>query len=340
MPKTKKMFEEREGRLRFAVLDPADFIAKFDDDISCYRRVMVEEFVGDGDTVDLKAMGRLPVRFLGIDAAEKGLYRPLRMSEVNQSKKAGYMKLENELWQEFLTNPLSEEWEPYSKPLAPDLINNLSNRWGPDARDNHLEWANKARKRLVELIREDLELINRSWKNAEFYTSYGSELLDAYGRLLCFINIAEHNRNRRPKYSYNERLLQEGFVIPYFIWPNVAPFSKMSILEAVRNPVEFRSNANDSKALSKARQWCSEVRAKPENIYDPSHGLWILPFELRYLAGRISPKRYVIDLGANATDKKLFSPSRYWEISKFEDRLFIPAEYAPLFEKHGWQIRE
>lgn len=338
MPKTRKMFEDREGRLKFAILDQTDFIAKFDDDISCYRPVTVEEFVGDGDTVDLKAFGRLPVRFLGIDAAEKGMYRPLRMSEVSQNKKAGYMKLENALWQEFLTDPLSAEWEPYSKPLATKLINNLSTRWCTDARDNHLEWANKARTRLVELIREDLKLLNRLWKNAEFYTSYGSELLDAYGRILCFINIKETNRNRRPKYSYNERLLQEGFVIPYFIWPNVAPFNKMSILEAVRNPIEFRTLANESKALSEARQWCRKMRAQPGSIYDPSLGLWILPFELRYLAGRISPKRYVIDLGANSSDSQLFSPSRYWEIPKLEDRLFIPAEYAPLFEKHGWQV--
>jgi len=338
MPKTKKMFEAREGRKTYAILDPADFITKFDDDITAYRRVTVEEFVGDGDTVDLKALGRLPVRFLGIDAGETGMFRPLRISEFNRNKKAGYMKLGNSLWQEFLTDPLSTEWEPYNQPLNPELIDNLSARWGVNARDNHLHWANKARARLVGLIREDLESLGRSWKNAEFYTAYGTELLDAYGRLLCFINIKESNPNRRPKYSYNERLMQEGLVIPYFIWPNVAPFNKLSILEAVRNPVKFRTLANDSKALSEARQWCREARAQPESIYDPAQGLWILPFELRYLSNRIAPKRYVIDLGAQTSDNQLLSPSRYIEIPKLEDRLFIPAEYAPLFEKHGWQI--
>jgi hypothetical protein len=30
-------------------------------------------------------------------------------------------------------------------------------------------------------------------------------------------------------------------------------------------------------------------------------------------------------------------PQRYIEIPNFEDRLFVPAEYVPLFVERGWQ---
>jgi len=82
-----------------------------------YRRTaVIEEFVGDGDTVDLQTNSRFPVRFLGIDAAEKGLFRPKRIEEPLQSSPtskptvtSSYATLEyenqSELWDEFVTDP-------------------------------------------------------------------------------------------------------------------------------------------------------------------------------------------------------------------------------------------
>jgi hypothetical protein len=60
-----------------------------------------------------------------------------------------------------------------------------------------------------------------------------------------------------------------------------------------------------------------------------------LPFELRYLARRTAPERWVIDLGGN--DDTLIPPQGYFQVANPEDRLFVPAEYVPLFVEAGWQ---
>jgi hypothetical protein len=36
---------------------------------------------------------------------------------------------------------------------------------------------------------------------------------------------------------------------------------------------------------------------------------------------------------------RLYPPQAYWRIHNPEDRLFVPAEYAPLFIDRGWKKR-
>ncbi len=53
---------------------------------------------------------------------------------------------------------------------------------------------------------------------------------------------------------------------------------------------------------------------------------------------RRPPDRWVVDLSKN--DDILVEPQEYYTIANVEDRLFIPDEYAPLFEKTGWRRQQ
>jgi hypothetical protein len=73
----------------------------------------------------------------------------------------------------------------------------------------------------------------------------------------------------------------------------------------------------------------------------------MFPFELRFLARshttpsggvrRSPPDRWVINLASD--DDRLYPPQAYWRIPNPEDRLFVPAEYVPLFFDRGWRKR-
>lgn len=66
--------------------------------------------------------------------------------------------------------------------------------------------------------------------------------------------------------------------------------------------------------------------------------LRLLPFEPRFVARRSPPERWVIDLGRN--DDTLLAPQAYFRVANPEDRLFVPAEYVPLFVERGWRRPE
>ena len=135
--------------------------------------------------------------------------------------------------------------------------------------------------------------------------------------------------------SYNERMLQLGMSSPYFIWPNVNPFRPaQSVTAAVPDPANIGQVPNGSSGLGPARQWAQHARQQQLGIFDASDPLQLEPFELRLLARRRPPPRWVIDLSsANVLPR----PNNYRTIPDSENRLFIPPEYVPLFVQNGWQ---
>lgn len=132
-----------------------------------------------------------------------------------------------------------------------------------------------------------------------------------------------------------ERLLQLGWVSPYFIWPNINPFRRAGSVEAA---VPASHTAADiverESALRNARRSTQQARHDGRGMYgrDP---LGLLPFELRYVSQRQPPDRWVVDLGHD--DDQMLPSQAYFEIPKPEDRLFVPPEYVPLWERHGWR---
>ncbi len=136
--------------------------------------------------------------------------------------------------------------------------------------------------------------------------------------------------------EYNERLLEKGAVIPYLIWPNINPFhSASSLVEAVLESGKAKEIAEKDSMLRKMRKWTRDARKSGHGIYEPVDPLKLLPFEVRFLARLVPPDRWVIDLGKS--DAMLIRPQNYYRIANSEDRLFIPAEYVPLFIEKSWK---
>jgi hypothetical protein len=93
--------------------------------------------------------------------------------------------------------------------------------------------------------------------------------------------------------------------------------------------------AEQDGSLRAARESVGQARDAGLGLYNKDDSLRLLPFELRYVARRQPPDRWVIDL--NRGDDTLIPPQAYFEIANPEDRLFVPAEYVPLFVDRGWR---
>ena len=177
----------------------------------------VKQQVHDGDTIIVEALGNLGVRFLGVDAPEISFTLPHGRS---------FITLSDARWEEFLSDPFAPHLPSFEPPLAPSLRDHLHASIGPGAARNHHQHASAVEDALEEEILKDLAVLGQSAAEFQFFLVFAHEVMDGYGRMLCYINRHQPDGNvpePRPR-SYNERLLQAGMVSPYFIWPNINPF--------------------------------------------------------------------------------------------------------------------
>jgi endonuclease YncB( thermonuclease family) len=288
----------------------------------------IKQETHDGDTLSTRALGDLGIRFLGVDAPEISFDFP---------GDAGFVSLGNAAWEDFLSDPFSDEWDLFEPMLDAGLRAFLVERVGPGTAQNHHLHAQAAEDALEEEVEKDLAELEASAESFEFFLAFAYEVMDGYGRLLAYINRNQPDADfptERPV-SYNERLLARGMVLPYFIWPNVDPFrSSSSLRDAVPDPANPAGNGN-AGALHRARTWVKEARANEIGLFDANAPLRLESFELRFLARRKPPDRWVIDL--NSEDGRLLPPQNYYTIPNPEDRLFVPDQYVPLFEHSGWR---
>ena len=293
------------------------------------RQGTVAEQAHDGDTLIVSAVGDIGVRLLGIDTAEISFLFPGTTEFVG---------IEDERWKSFLAAPFDKKWPQFSKPLPEGLQQFLKARLHDDAAENHHRHARAAEVALEREITADLKVMQKTIETFQMFMVFGYEIMDGYGRFLCFINRNQPNRNKpapRPL-SYNERLLKLGQASPYFIWPNVNPWRKQdSILEAVPDPKGMNRQALLDQSLGRVRRDVAAARAAHRGIFDATRPLQLEPFELRFLARRSLPSRWVIDLDAD--DGVLRRPENYYRIPNSEDRLFVSPEHVPLFVERGWK---
>jgi endonuclease YncB( thermonuclease family) len=292
-------------------------------------RGSVAQQVHDGDTVTVEGNGNLGVRFLGVDAPEVSVPLP--------GTKLPFVDLDDPRWEQVLTDPFSPDLDPFEPLLDGALEQHLREQTGADAAGNHARLADAATKALEGLAEQDRTELDRTVEDFAFFLAFAGEVMDRYGRLLGFLHpdqpktpAAERRR------SYNERLLAAGWVSPYFIWPNVNPFRRApAITAAVPAPRTANQLAEQDGSLRAARESVRQARDAGHGLYDKDDSLQLLPFELRFVARRQPPDRWVIDL--NRGDDVLIPPQAYFEIANPEDRLFVPAEYVPLFVERGWR---
>jgi hypothetical protein len=283
----------------------------------------VAQQVHDGDTIMVRAFGNLSVRFLGVDTPEISIALP---------PGGRFESIGGEGWASFLADPFADRFGVID--LAPGLRANLAARVGADCAANHYRHALAAQRALEAEIEADLRASGDDRTTFRFFVAFAGEVMDAYGRLLGWINRAQRETPRPP--DYNSRLLAGGFALPYFIWPNVNPFRRQpSAIEAVPVPGTAAAVAAREVSLREARRAVRAARDGGKGVFAPGDPLRLEPFELRYLAGRRAPTRWVIDLSSDSD--LLLPPQRYHEIARPEDRLNVPPEYVPLFVERGWR---
>lgn len=286
------------------------------------------EAVHDGDTVNVQLNGNLGVRLLGIDTPEISFQLPAR----------SFVPLDSPLWEEFLAAPLSDKWGEFPGAMPEHLRARLQTATGPGAAEAHFFHADQARIEFQRLIERDMEVMQQGLSDFSYYMNFGFEVMDRYGRLLCMLNRNQPERlvpTPRPP-TYNLRLLERGRAFPYFIWPNINPWDRPENPEdAVIPPGGAKQMAAADRELQSVRQAVSNARQKHLGIFDMTRPLLLEPFELRNLARRSFPSRYLIDL--NSESDELIHPLNYPQVALPEDRLWIPQIYVPLFSEAGWK---
>ena len=286
----------------------------------------LDQAVADGDTVGVQLDGTGSVRFLGIDSPEKSFEQPL----------GGGQSLDGPKWEQFLTNPFANGYP--AQLLEPPLASHLQSRFGSGAAANHHQHAVAAGEALKQLIQSDMTALGQTADQFRYFLSFSYEVFDRFGRFLAFLNRNQPNPTSpspRPP-SYNERQLETGRALAYFIWPNINPFRDAdSVPNAVPRPGTANTVAEHGD-LKRARDLVKSARAAGIGVFDAADPLRFEAFEVRYLGRAEVPTRGVIDLSKN--DDVILRPQSYFKIPHPEDRLFVPGEFVPLFAAKGWRL--
>jgi hypothetical protein len=283
--------------------------------------------IPDGDTAGIHLQGSVPVRFLGVDSPEKAI--DLLVAQ-------GGNNLDSPQWESYLTNPFDPQFGLFK--LEEDLVTHLCTRIGPGAGVNHRFHANNAQAALIEMVQSDMAELGQDSNAFRYFIAFSFEVFDSNGRFLAFVNRNQPDANLpspRPL-PYNERILQKGAALPYFIWPNIDPFRDVSLLDAVISPKMANKVAEATPALRRAREFVRQARLNGDGVFNPANPLRFEAFEIRYLGRREAPNRAVIDLSRN--DDVILRPQSYFRIPNPEDRLFIPPAFISLFVSRGWRL--
>jgi hypothetical protein len=286
----------------------------------------LSQAVPDGDTVGAQLVGTGAARFLGIDTPEKSFDQPL----------TGGSNLDSPQWEQFLSNPFGNGFP--ASVLEPPLAAHLTPRFGPGAAANHHRHAVAAGDSLRQMVQSDQVALGQTPEQFQYFVAFSYEVFDRYGRFLAFVNREQPHPTQpvpRPR-SYNERQLEAGRALPYFIWPNVNPFRKAkTILHAVPAPGTERALA-ERDDLKAARDAVKSARAGGRGVFDPADPLRFEAFEIRFLGRKEAPLRAVIDL--SVATGVLLRPQSYFKVPNPEDRLYVPGEFVPLFASRGWTL--
>lgn len=301
------------------------------------RTATVREAVHDGDTINVEAAGAFSIRFLGVDTPEISFQFPKIPGDARGGTFRSILQ-----FKDYLADPLSANYpdsQDYSNELGSGLLNYLRQKLNAQTAMNHYHHAMAAQRTLEDIVDYDLkEKVADDDEDFRFFMAFAYEIMDRYGRFLCYVDRDEKRKEKREgQLTYNERMLELGMAAPYFIWPNINPFRRYSSLkDAVPQPEMFKEIVDIDKRLTAARKFVSDARRSGYGIFDSNNPLLLLPFELRYIARRRKPDRYVVDLSKR--NPKILKPTDYYLIQNIEDRLFIDEQFLPLFEKKGYDI--
>jgi endonuclease YncB( thermonuclease family) len=296
--------------------------------------ISVKSSVHDGDTIKIQLLGNFSIRFLGIDTPEMTFQYPI----IGSNDDDKWLNVER--FDTYLEDPFSSAYPDstaFKNSLESGLVTHLQNFLGPNCAVEHRRLAEEAEDALENMIINEYVERAQAGKHFSFFMAFSNEILDGYGRLLCYINrnnTKTEQKQNRYKYSYNERMLEIGMAFPYFIWPNVTPFFMPGtpIKDSIPYADDFQTfMENNAARLNKARNYVASSRANKLGVWSEKI---IAPHELRYLARRKPPNRWVLNL--ETCSPQLIEPTKYYTIQNPEDRLYIDEHYIPLFQQKGY----
>jgi endonuclease YncB( thermonuclease family) len=293
----------------------------------------VRQLVHDGDTLNVRLPGNIGMRFLGIDSPEVSFPLPGSPS---------FVALKNPKWANFFASGKWKKGTQLPQHLLEQLERRLQDR--AEVAHNHAYHAEQAEKSLEAAMLADLEKSRRPPEEYRLFMAFAFEFLDSSGRLLAYLhpdvaNFDDLAEGRQlAERSYNERQLEAGTALPYFIWPNIQPFLRINPF-ARENlyPEQFWRNIQGSNKLKKARKSVQAARKAHKGVFDAANPLLLEPFELRFIGRRRLPARLVIDLSKPGS-RSLLPAEYYYLVPHPEDRLYVPADFVALFESAGWTV--
>jgi endonuclease YncB( thermonuclease family) len=286
--------------------------------------------VHDGDTLAVVAAGDLGVRLLGVDAPEVAAPLP--------GTTAPLVALDDPRWEQ----ALAAAFVPGALPLGPGgdpaLVAHLKAQAVVGEAVNHARLAAAARIALVDMVNKDMAALGADATGFRLFVVFAGGVMDRYGRPLGYVRPDQPNVPTAQRFgSYNGRLLASGWASPYFIWPNTDPWRVASaIVDAVPAPGTAAQAAAADPVLAAVRASVKAARRQQIGLYRATRPLRLLAFELRMLSRHRPPDRWLVDLGSDSDT--LVAPQRYPSVPLPEDRLFIPAEYVPLWVEKGWRL--
>jgi hypothetical protein len=282
--------------------------------------------VVDGDTLRGLFGDAQSLRFLGCDTPETSLRLPRDVTARARETGEDPFRL-----------LLAERAPDGPTPLPRLVFDAIGPRLAGDPGANHLRHGQAAAAALRAFVAGDAAALADTGRPFRFFAAYAHEILDGYARPLAFLN-ADAERGRRPRLTYNARMIAAGLAAAYFIWPNIDPFrGRPSVGDAAMPPGELRRAVTGARAMAEARAGAAAARTGGLGIHAPSEPLLLDAFELRFLRDRRAPSRWLIDLAAAEDDPTLLPPEAYPLVPNAEDRLFVPEEYVPLFAARGWR---
>jgi len=245
--------------------------------------------------------------------------------------------LDDPRWEQALAAAFAPGAQPLGPAADPALVAHLEARAVVGEAVNHARFAAAARIALVDMVSKDMAALGVDAAGFRFFLAFAADVLDRNGRLLGYVKPDQPDVPAEQRLgSYNERLLAAGWASPYFIWPNTSPWrAAPAIVDAVPAPGTAARAAAADPALAAARASVKAARRLRIGLYEAARPLRLQAFELRMLARRLPPDRWLVDLGGDGGT--LIPPQCYPRVPLPEDRLFIPAEYVPLWVERGWQ---
>jgi hypothetical protein len=311
---------------------------------------ILEDYVHDGDTMNIVPSGTFGVRYLGADTAEVTSDYPSGLRPVGVGESDGWPRVTEH--QKYLEDPFSvPDSAQFKGSLGKGLFDYLQEKLSKETAVNHQRHADIALAEIKSMIKNDIiEYTSQEPKprfEFSFFLAFAYEVMDRYGRFLCYIDKRKSTQEReRDPLTYNEKMLQKGLAAPYFIWPNTDPFRKetkdiQSLSDAIYPANKFYEEINADNRLTDARNSVRAARKDEIGIYsrEKDGPLKLQSFELRYLFRRKPPERFVIDMSASDTSPILLRPTEYYTIPHEEDRLFVDVNYIHLFKSKGYRIQ-